>query len=69
MVDDLGIREAVQRLLSRYNPPIGTLSVPHHQGRMDLTMEYWVISENFRALFTLKEIEVASWRIQNADEF
>src|SRR5437660_335411 len=69
MLDGLGFKEAVHRLLLRYNPPIGTLSIPHQIGRMDLTMEYWVASENFKALFTLEEIEVASWRIQNADKF
>jgi hypothetical protein len=63
MIEEYGGVQAAKRLLSK-GPADGQYGDPFNAGRLDLIMEYWVIQERFRPLFTEDEIETASWIIE-----
>src|SRR5450432_2114653 len=57
MINKLGVKEAVHRVLTKDAPTEGVLSGPWREHRLDLTLEYWVSNVRFRWMFTPDEIE------------
>jgi hypothetical protein len=47
--------------------PANTFTFLRNNGRLDLTMEYYVAQERFRSLFSDAEREVAQWRLDHGD--
>jgi len=57
------------RLLERAESdlPANTFTFLRNLGRLDLTMEYYVVQERFSSLFSETEREVAQWRLDYGD--
>ena len=47
--------------------PEDTFTFLRKQGRLDLAMEYFVVQDRFRSLFTASERDVAQWRLDYGD--
>jgi hypothetical protein len=47
--------------------PANTFTFLRNSGRLDLTMEYYVVQERFRSLFSAAEREIAEWRLDHGD--
>jgi hypothetical protein len=47
--------------------PANTFTFLRSEGRLDLTMEYYVVQERFRSLFSDAEREIAQWRLDHGD--
>ena len=47
--------------------PANTFTSLRNKGRLDLTMEYYVVQERFRSLFSDVEREVAQWRLDQGN--
>jgi hypothetical protein len=47
--------------------PANTFTFLRNRGRLDLTMEYYVVQERFSSLFSETEREVAQWRLDYGD--
>ncbi len=47
--------------------PANTFTFLRNLGRLDLTMEYYVVQERFSSLFSQAEREVAQWRLDYGD--
>jgi hypothetical protein len=45
--------------------PANTFTFLRDKDRLDLTMEYFVVQERFRSLFSDAEREVAQWRLDH----
>src|SRR5258708_4748705 len=53
-----------KRLLSKGEPPPNTFSWLRKQGRLDLTMEFYVIDDRYSKIFTDDDREVARFRLE-----
>ncbi len=69
-----GIREYgglayARRLLKKAESelPRNTFGYLRRQGRLDLSMEYYVVQERFRPLFTQDEVSIAQYRLKHGD--
>lgn len=64
MVEQYGGLEAAKRLLQpdRQLPP-DTFSFLRRIGRLDLTMESYVVQDKYRSLFSDEERQIAQWRL------
>ena len=47
--------------------PANTFTFLRNQHRLNLTMEYYVVQERFRSLFSDTEREIAQWRLDHGD--
>jgi len=47
--------------------PANTFTSLRSKSRLDLTLEYYVVQERFRSLFSEAEREVAQWRLDHGD--
>ena len=61
--------ENAHRLLQKAESdlPPNTFTFLRNRNRLDLTMEYYVVQERFRPLFSDSEREVAQWRLDYGD--
>jgi len=56
-----------KRLLSKGEPPSNTFTWLRKQGRLDLTMEFYVVDEKYRTIFTDDDRAVARFRLDRGD--
>ena len=47
--------------------PPNTFTFLRNRDRLDLTLEYYVVQERFRSLFSDTEREIAQWRLDDGD--
>lgn len=47
--------------------PPNTFSWLREIGRLDLTMEFYVVQDKYRSLFSSDEREIARWRLDHGD--
>jgi hypothetical protein len=68
MLDEYGGLATAHRLLKpdRQLPP-NTFGYLRKIGRLDLAMEFYVVMEKYRPLFSSEEREIAQWRVSNGD--
>jgi hypothetical protein len=64
MLDERGGVGTAHALL-KTNPPDGTFTELKERGRLDLTMEFYVVKPKYRELFEPQELEAAQWRLDN----
>jgi hypothetical protein len=68
MIEQHGALEAAHRLLTPdHKHPPGTFGYLRRLGKPDLAIEYYVVMEKYRALFSPKEIEIAQFRLDQGD--
>jgi hypothetical protein len=58
--------EVAKRLL-KSSPPPGTFGFLRNIGRLNLTVEHYVVQPKFAELFDASQIEAAQWRLNNGD--
>lgn len=56
-----------KRLLSKGEPPTNTFTWLRKQGRLDLTMEYYVGDDKYKRIFTDDDRAVAKFRLEHGD--
>lgn len=68
MVEQYGGVKAAHLLLQadRVLPP-DTFGYLRRSGRLDLSMEFYVVQEKYRSLFSDQEREIARWRLEHED--
>ena len=68
MIERYGGLETAHRLLKpdRDLPP-NTFGYLRNIGRLDLTMEFYVVMDKYRSLFSEQEREIAQWRLNKGD--
>ena len=68
MIDEKGGLRAARELLQPDRQlPKDTFSTLRKAGRLDLTVEYYVVQEKYSPLFSQEEREIAQWRLANED--
>lgn len=66
MVEEKGrLRSARDLLQPDRQLPRDTFSTLRKAGRLDLTVEYYVVLEKYSPLFSQEEREIAQWRLAN----
>jgi hypothetical protein len=67
MLEQADSVNVAKRLLLNGEPPRNTFTWLRKIGRLDLTVEYYVVMEKYRPLFTDDERQAAKWRLDWGD--
>ena len=62
-----GLRAARELLQPDRQLPKDAFTTLRKAGRLDLTVEYYVVQEKYSPLFSEEECEIAKWRLANED--
>jgi hypothetical protein len=62
-----GIKAAHMLLEPDRELPHDTFGYLRRSGRLDLSMEFYVVQETYRPLFSDQEREIARWRLEHED--